>query len=453
MTKQNMILRSVSLFCSAAIIAGSTLTPIPGYAAGQKDLSQVLQDARILAPGTRVRVRQDKEKAMVSTFRNRKANDKDCKIEAVLIGKTLFDMPDSTVNSITVYFYDSTNPSQYKSISVTKGDVAAFGTGQVSKSELLSSIQIREGGLKDPATAIENQLILTAASKRQDVQISFGKDEIDVNTAMPIDAPIREYKYEALRIAEIAMGKLGLGSSVKRVNVNFFNPGTKGAYKQVTVSTQQLETLNNQVLQALTTMSIAQKRAKVTAKDLEPVAGMLQKDREALLAAIQDLEELGVGVAPFIKAFQGIEDQVGSGDEATLKRSIASLSKNVEEQKERYKDAKAKKPTTTAGSGEEEEDTVSSGPSKKTPSKGKINRWAFGFFPMPESNILKNPDKFLKECVEKFEAKKRRKAETTPEYAWALLWIAEVLKTNDRASDAAKFTARAQQVTARLQAK
>ncbi|MEZ4535537.1 MAG: hypothetical protein R3D26_11145 [Cyanobacteriota/Melainabacteria group bacterium] len=124
-----------------------------------------------------------------------------------------------------MYFYDSGNPSKYKSITVTKGDVAAFGTGQVSKSELLSSIQIREGGLSDPKTAIENQLILTAASKRQDVQISFGQDEIDVTTAMPANAPVREYKYEALRIAEIAMEKLGLGSTVKRVNVNFFAPG------------------------------------------------------------------------------------------------------------------------------------------------------------------------------------------------------------------------------------
>lgn len=447
-----MILRSVSLFCSAAILAGSTTLCYPAYAATPANLAKDIQDARVLAPGTRVRVRIDKDKALVSTFRNQKANDKDCKIEAVLIGKTIFDKQENGVNSITVYFYDATNPSKYKSITVSKGDVAAFGTGQVSKSELLSSIQIREGGLSDPATAIENQLILTAASKRQDVQISFGKEEVDVTTAMPSNAPVREYKYEALRIAEIAMGKLGLDSTVKRVNVNFFNPGTKGVYKQVTVSTQQIETLNNQVLNALNSMTIAQRQAKISAKDLEPVSGILQKDRETLIASIQELEEMGVGVAPFVKAFQGIEKQVAGGDEATLKRSITSLQKNIEEQKERYKDAKARKPT--GGNNEEEsEDTAPSGPTKKTKSKGKINRWAFGFFPMPESNILRNPDKFLKECVAKFEAKKHQKAENTPEYAWALLWVAEVLKTNDRAPEASKYESRAQQVTARLRAK
>ena len=181
-----MILASVSLFCTAAILAGSTVTAIPAFAAATSaSLAQDIEDARVLAPGTRVRASIAKGQALISTFRNRKANDRDCKIEAVLIGKTIFDKPENEVNSITVYFYDSGNPSKYKSITVSKGDVAAFGTGQVSKSELLSSIQIREGGLSDPKTAIENQLILTAASKRQDVQISFGQDEIDVTTAMP----------------------------------------------------------------------------------------------------------------------------------------------------------------------------------------------------------------------------------------------------------------------------
>ena len=142
MLKQNMILRSVSLFCSAAILAGSTTLCYPAYAATPANLAKDIQDARVLAPGTRVRVRIDKDKALVSTFRNQKANDKDCKIEAVLIGKTIFDKQENGVNSITVYFYDATNPSKYKSITVSKGDVAAFGTGQVSKSELLSSIQI-----------------------------------------------------------------------------------------------------------------------------------------------------------------------------------------------------------------------------------------------------------------------------------------------------------------------
>ncbi|HMO20426.1 MAG TPA: hypothetical protein PKC98_05600 [Candidatus Melainabacteria bacterium] len=454
MFKQKMILPSVSLFCTAAILAGSTVTAIPAFAAATSaSLAQDIEDARVLAPGTRVRASIAKGQALISTFRNRKANDRDCKIEAVLIGKTIFDKPENEVNSITVYFYDSGNPSKYKSITVSKGDVAAFGTGQVSKSELLSSIQIREGGLSDPKTAIENQLILTAASKRQDVQISFGQDEIDVTTAMPANAPVREYKYEALRIAEIAMEKLGLGSTVKRVNVNFFNPGNKGVYKQITISTQQIETLNNQVLAALNSMTIAQKQAKVTAKDMEVADGALKKERGTLLASIQELEEMGVGVAPFIKAFQGIEAQVESTDEASLKRSVSSLQKNIEDQKERYKDAKAKKPTADSGDEGDSEDSITTGPAKTTKSKGKINRWAFGFFPMPESNILRNPDKFLKECVEKFEAKKHVKADSSPEYAWALLWFAEVLKTNDRAPEAAKYEGLAQQVTARLRSK
>lgn len=460
MIKQKMILNSVSMFCSATLFVGAfSLTDIlPAQAATSSQLSKVIQNARILAPGTQVKVKIAKDKASISTFRNRKANDKDCKIEAVLIGKTIFEQESNQVNSITVYFYNSRNPSQYKSVSVTKGDVAAFGTGQVSKSELLSSIQIKQGGISDPATAIENQLMLTAASKRADVQIVMGADEINVTTSIARNAPQRELKYEALRIAEIAMAKAGDTSAIKRVKVSFFSPGRKGKFKQITVFTSQMAKMNERLLAALGSMQIVKSTSIASAKDLDAESGPLKEKRAKLIASIQELEKSGVGVAPFVKAYLAIEDQLETADKETLTKSVDSLTNNIEEQIKRSKDAKNRKVAKDTGNNAVTGDSkdFTSGKSIVTPKKkGKVSRWAFGLFPMPASNIVRNPDKFWKQCVEKFNAGNNKgiKAEDSTEHVWALMWFARVLEANERPKMAKKYSALAARATQRLRTK
>ncbi len=69
---------------------------------------------------------------------------------------------------------------------------------------------------------------------------------------------------------------------------------------------------------------------------------------------------------------------------------------------------------------------------------------------MPESNILKDPDGYLVECKQRFEAQARKKAEEDPRYPLALMWFSEVLKTNNRAGEASKFENQARTLSAKM---
>lgn len=446
-------LKIIGLTTALSIFLASSYA-MPVNAASQNEITQAIQNAKIFPSGTQIKVRATTDKVLVSTFRDSRATDKDLKIEAVLIGKVVFELPGTSFSGVSIFFYDTANPNKHKSINITKGDVTAFGSGQVSQDELLKSIGLKVEEVSDPRTAIENQLMLNAASKRQAVDLAFQGDEVIVSTQMPANAPVRELKYEALRIADTAIAKLGNDPNIKRVKIDFFTPGAPGQFKELVISRGQIESLNNSVLGALSSLQMVQRQAKVTAASLEAENGILKPQRAELLASIQELETMGVGVAPFITAYMRLEDQIKQGDENSLKKSIDSLSENIKKQKEAYENAKTTKPVKDGDT--EEDDTPKSahkGPFKKTKTKGKISRWAFGFFPLPESNILSDPSGYMKSRRAEFEKKKGAAADNTEEYYFANLWFAEVLKTNDRPEDAVKFDREAARVYQLLQQK
>lgn len=446
--------KAINIIGLTTALAVTLCLPPASQAASQADITKAIQEAKIFPSGTQLKIRVTSDRVLVSTFRDSRANEKDLKIEAVLIGKAVFDLPDSNFSGVSVFFYDTANPRAHKSINITKGDVAAFGSGQVSQDELLNSLSMRVGDVSDPRTAIENQLMLNAASKRQAVDLSFQGDEVIVSTKMPGNAPVRELKYEALRIADTAIAKLSGDPNIKKVKVNFFSTSNPGQYQELIVPRAQIEAFNNSVLAALASMPIVKRQAKVTAESLEVADGVLKKQRSELLASIQELEKMGVGVAPFIAAFTRLETQVGEGDEATLKKSIDSLSENIKKQKESYESAKNAKPVKD---GEEESDegprTAHTGPMKTPKSKGRMSRWAFGFFPLPVSNILADPSGYMKDRKKEFEGKKGQVADNTEEYYFANLWFSAVLKENNRADEAGKFDREAARVYQLLQQK
>lgn len=442
MQKNSLALTALSL--------SMLITPCaPAFAISSQEATQAINQARILAPGTQLKINVAKGLATISTFRNEQANEKDTKIEALLMSKTLFDLGKSDIANVSIYFYEARDPKQFKSITITKGDVAAFGAGQISQDELLKSLILKQGAIQDKARMIENYLMLTSASRRK-MQISVNGDEVNVTTDMPADTPDREYKYEALRIAETALQRSDAGS-VSRVNIKFFAVGgNKGQYKQVVVPVSQIQQLDSEVQRALGSVALTKGVATMTAEDIELTPGPLQSERAMLLAGIADLEQMGVGTAAFINALMAIEQKVKDQNTATLAKDIQSLNTSIETQKETYKAAKNSKPLHA----KEDPHAAANLESLKTNSKGSINRWALQFFPLPETDILKDPNGFLAASKKQFEDKiGGKKAEEQSQFAWALLWFAEVLKNNGRAGEAASFERQAASVTAAIQAK
>lgn len=120
------------------------------------DLVKVVEKAKILSPEYQVRASVGAGEAQISTYRNPKAGDKDCKIDAVLIAKEVMQADPSGITRVIVRFYDTTNVSRFREVSVRQGDVKAFGSRQMSPDELLSSIDIRIGDVnagRTPAKA------------------------------------------------------------------------------------------------------------------------------------------------------------------------------------------------------------------------------------------------------------------------------------------------------------
>ncbi len=434
------------------------MTCISALAAVSPDsVSQAISNARILAPGTQLKVKVTGEQAAVSTFRDRRASDKDSKIEALLIGRSVLELPNSGITSVTVYFYDSNSPTQYKSVSIRSSDVKAFGAGQVSQDELLSSIEIKSGQVLDAATSIETKMMLASAARR-DIQITDKGDDVEISCKMPALSD-EEYKFEAFRIAQTA--QTSNLPNAKRILVNFFEPGQSGSYKQVLITLANLSTIEKQIASAFETLRLAKGQVKMKAADLTCSEGALMKERGALLEQIQSLESKGVGVGNFITEFLAIESSSQAGDADALKSRIERLSGILKTQEESYQSAKAHKPVkdggnnpvatadTIPGALSIAEDEASVNKKVKTPLK-EINRWALGYFPMPESSILKDPDGYLVDCKSRFETKEGKKAESSIKYYWALRWFSEVLKTHGRNREAEKFEQQANLVSSQM---
>ena len=79
----------------------------------------------------------------MSTLRNPKATDQDCKIDAVLLAKTIMDAYPRDVSRTRMMFSDS-NSGTMSEIMVTTGDVKAYATGTISKDDLLTSLELKK---------------------------------------------------------------------------------------------------------------------------------------------------------------------------------------------------------------------------------------------------------------------------------------------------------------------
>jgi hypothetical protein len=439
-------------FLSIATAISFLIIQPPAMAAVTADqVTNAINKAKILAPGTQMKVRVQGEQASISTFRNERADDKDSKIDALLLGKTVFEIPGSGITSIVVYFYSTRAANEYRAVTIRSGDVKAFDSGAMGQDELLSSIEIKSGKVQDTATAIESRMMLSAAARRDFQTVDRG-EEIEVSCKMP-QLSDDEYKYEAYKIASTALDFIGSNSAAKRIMVTFYDPAEKGKFKQVVISLNNIATIQKQVAAAFGSMQLNQGVSKLTSRDIDVSEGPLQAERTALLARIRGLEEKGVGVAPFLSAYQGIDGRASTADPAVLSKEIQRLDATISDQEKAYASAK----TLKFSKGEEKTSAAKPGREvaepKEPKSQGKVSRWALGFFPLIATNIIRDPEGYLADCKRKFEAEAKKPAEDDPRYMLALMWFSEVLKANNFPEDAKKYESQARTLEARFKTK
>jgi len=123
--------------------AGSRLT--------STDIKGIVEEAKILSPEFReCQVVLGEGEAAVSIYRNPKASDRDCKIDAVLILKKILDADPNAISRLVVRFHDPTNPGRFRQVIVQAANVKAFGRGEFGQDKLLSMTAITMGERESP---------------------------------------------------------------------------------------------------------------------------------------------------------------------------------------------------------------------------------------------------------------------------------------------------------------
>src|ERR1700733_4468933 len=104
-------------------------------------LVEQIRHANVVDPSFKLQVSLAGEDALITTQRKPKASDADCKIEAVLLAKTVFDGVSDKIQRVKVLLLDY-DANDCSSVIVKKAEVKLFGTGGLTQKELLSSLEI-----------------------------------------------------------------------------------------------------------------------------------------------------------------------------------------------------------------------------------------------------------------------------------------------------------------------
>lgn len=118
-----------------------------------KDVTGLLESSAVLAPGEKVTVSVKLPEVSVNAFVNLSAReiDNDCKIDAVLLARKIFEKYSGVVTRVKLNFYERKNRTFVRIINVTAGDVSSFATGATSMAQLLSSLEVRKESVRTPA--------------------------------------------------------------------------------------------------------------------------------------------------------------------------------------------------------------------------------------------------------------------------------------------------------------
>ncbi|HEY9717768.1 MAG TPA: hypothetical protein V6C69_09885 [Trichormus sp.] len=128
--------------CAAVLAVTLQILSAAGAAAATDDeLSASVNNAKIIA--NPVKVGKSGATASFSVFKSRSASVKDCKIDAVLIARTIMRR-DPSVLIVQGYYYLSDDQGYRGTIEVHAGDVQSYKSGGESATELLKSLTFNE---------------------------------------------------------------------------------------------------------------------------------------------------------------------------------------------------------------------------------------------------------------------------------------------------------------------
>ena len=419
----------------ACFMASQSAGPI--FAApSTSDIVHAINKNQFLPIGTPVNVKLDKGHVFVSTYRHGNADENDCKIDAVLIGKAIVEIAPAEITRVTSYFYGK-DMSNYQEVSVTAGDITSFATGQMTQQQLLSSLVVRTVTNQNEADRVARQLESNWVSRPTDYKVCQDTDTLSVTTGLDAWVSDEDCRLEALRIA---INTLQVQPSAQQVKVTFVDPSFNADSREFVFKAAGLAELWKTIQGPLAAVAMVRRPAAVDLQSLTATKGTQQEAREALLSQLKEMEVKGIGVAPFVKAFLGVEQAVKRGAESkTVADMVTRLRGSVEDQLKAYVAAKEAKPKPAALP------PPSTGPAPKVVTK---SRWVIGDKPIIEGEVLADPNRL----VNRFESTMAAgfaSVDDNPKYLLLLDQVVAILQKNNRGAEADKFQHRAAAIRAK----
>lgn len=416
-----------------------------------------LEKAKILAPTIRLNARVAEDGIEVATYKNPKANQNDCKIEALLIAKTLVDLAPGEVPRVVVYFYNSTSLSSFKQVSVTAGDVKAFAAGAVSKDELLKSLVIKDDSILEPAKRVASYLSERQYVRPNRVNTQLKDDQIFITTALDSNMSERLLKLEAVKLAEQALDAAPV--EYKLAQVTFVDHGLSKENRVISISRSSLAVVGEAINGALQAVSLTTQKAqgadgKVDLQTYDLKDGLRKPERRELLTILRHLDKESVNAGKAnIAEFLSIDDIAATAIDAELldridklKVLLTGLEANMDSNKE-FKTVvpagsipSTSKPATSTGA------TPRKGASPGATDEGSAD--------ILKARILANPAAHVAAMEARLAQKtKSHIGEEHANFPTILQYVVDTLKANGRSAEAAPFEARLAKLQAKAQEK
>lgn len=414
-----------------------------------------LEKAKILSPNIRMNARVGKDEIEVATYKNPKANLSDCKIEALLIARTLMELAPGEVPRVVVYFYNSSSLSTFKQVAVTAGDVKAFASGSLSKDELLKSLVVKEDSILDPSKRVASYLSEGQYAKPNKVNTVLRDDQIFISTALDSTLSERLVKLEALKLAEQALEAAPV--EYKLAQVTFVDHAQSKENRVVSVSRSSLSVLGEALNTALQNVTLEAVKAqgsdgKVDIQGYELKDGLRKEERMGLLTILRHLDKEGVNPGKAnIAEFLAIDDIASTAIDAELLDRIDKLRGLLTKLEDNMESNKEFKTVVPANSIPNNNATKPGASQIKTAAPVAYEE---GSADNLKARVLANPAAHVAAMEVRLAQKtKSHVGEEHANFPTILQFVIDTLKANGRAAEAAPFEERLAKIQAKKQIK
>ncbi len=380
------LIRSRSIWLAAALL----VCHLPAQALSSHEIADAIAKAQILT--TPISVQIEGSSVTVSTYLNRQATNKDFKVDAALIAKAVVDLAPTDIARVTVYYYNTTM-TKCDAVSVTAGDVKSFGSGAMSKEQLLSTLVLTPVKVSDTSNKVTAYLESGKEVRSgRPLKTRVNGSVLELTAEAAPWASERDLKLEALQLAEKASEVSS--PSIRKIRVEFVAVNNPKKLKQITIDMHTLTNIHNGIETLLQPLAIAEINndgsfssvssrlssvESIDVQTLDALPGPAREDRIKLLTRMQALGKLGVGMDPFLDSFLRIEESAKNGEEVT--EAVTKLSAQLDEQEKLHKSAQEFVPIKKGG-------TKAATPATPAPAKASLTSSAWD----PDSSTTAPPD-------------------------------------------------------------